>query len=253
VATHSVALTRLRILVLVVLGVAIIASVLWILQRRPGYQPSTVKVVDPAVEVSTVVPTPSAPVNLSTTPETAPPASSPTASPMVGGQLGAAAPSPGPSLDPTSQFPASAFALDLIVPVQGVRPDQLRDTFNESRSEGRTHDAIDIIAPAATPVLAAADGEIIKLFESKQGGTTIYQRSAVDKQVILYYAHLQGYVEGLAVGKFARKGEVIGYVGDTGNAGPGNYHLHFSISIVLDPKRYWEGKNINPYPLLRSK
>jgi murein DD-endopeptidase MepM/ murein hydrolase activator NlpD len=111
------------------------------------------------------------------------------------------------------------------------------------------HDAIDIAAPAGTPVLAAADGEIIKLFQSDRGGTTVYQLSS-DKKLVYYYAHLQRYADGLVVGKSARQGEVIAYVGDTGNAGPGNYHLHFSISMVADPKRYWEGTNINPYPLL---
>jgi murein DD-endopeptidase MepM/ murein hydrolase activator NlpD len=141
--------------------------------------------------------------------------------------------------------------LRLIVPVAGVQPNQLVDTFMEARSEGRVHDAIDIPAPAETPVLSAADGEIIKLFQSERGGTTIYQLST-DKKLIFYYAHLQRYADGLVAGKFVRQGEVIGYVGDTGNAGAGNYHLHFSISIVPDPKRYWEGTNINPYPLLHK-
>jgi murein DD-endopeptidase MepM/ murein hydrolase activator NlpD len=131
-----------------------------------------------------------------------------------------------------------------------VRPDQLVDTFSDARSEGRHHDAIDIMAPAGTSVVAAADGEIIRLFQSERGGTTIYQLST-DKKFVFYYAHLQRYAEGLVVGKFAKQGEVIAYVGDTGNAGAGNFHLHFSISIVVDPKRYWEGTNINPYPLLR--
>jgi murein DD-endopeptidase MepM/ murein hydrolase activator NlpD len=139
----------------------------------------------------------------------------------------------------------------LIIPVAGVRPDQLVDTFTQSRSEGRTHDAIDIIAPADTPVLAAADGQIQKLFQSERGGTTIYQLSA-DQKLIFYYAHLARYADGLTEGKQVRQGEVIAYVGDTGNAGPGNYHLHFSIAIVSDPKRYWEGTNINPYPLLHQ-
>lgn len=147
--------------------------------------------------------------------------------------------------------PATSFigVLKLIIPVAGVRPDQLRDTFSDSRSEGRTHDAIDIQAAQGTPVLAAVDGEILKLFQSDLGGTTIYQLSA-DKKLVLYYAHLHGYADGLFEGKFVPQGEVIGYVGDTGNAGPGNYHLHFSIAVVADPKRYWEGVNINPYPLL---
>ena len=140
----------------------------------------------------------------------------------------------------------------LIIPVAGVRPDQLTDTFTSSRSEGRTHDAIDIMAPAETPVLAAADGQIQKLWQSERGGTTIYQLSA-DQKLIFYYAHLARYADGLTEGKQVRQGEVIAYVGDTGNAGAGNYHLHFSIATVSDPKRYWEGTNINPYPLLRGE
>ncbi|MEP6568737.1 MAG: M23 family metallopeptidase [Acidobacteriota bacterium] len=142
-------------------------------------------------------------------------------------------------------------SLKLTIPVAGVRPDQLLDTFTAARSEGRSHDAIDILAPAGTPVLAASDGEIIKLFQSDRGGTTIYQLSTNPK-VMLYYAHLQRYAEGLTAGKFVKQGEVIAYVGDTGNAGAGNFHLHFSISIVADPKRYWEGTYINPYPSLHK-
>lgn len=139
----------------------------------------------------------------------------------------------------------------LIIPVAGVRPDQLLDTFSDSRSEGRTHDAIDIMAPADTPVLAAADGTIQKLWLSERGGTSIYQVSS-DQKLIFYYAHLSRYADGLSEGKQVRQGEVIAYVGDTGNAGSGNYHLHFSIASISDPKRYWEGTNINPYPLLHK-
>jgi murein DD-endopeptidase MepM/ murein hydrolase activator NlpD len=141
--------------------------------------------------------------------------------------------------------------LKLIIPVQGVRPDQLQDTFMDARSEGRVHDAIDIPAPAGTPVMAAADGEIARLFQSERGGITIYQYGN-DKRLIFYYAHLQRYADGLMPGKVARQGEIIAYVGDTGNAGAGNYHLHFSISVIPNPARYWEGTNINPYPLLRN-
>lgn len=143
-----------------------------------------------------------------------------------------------------------AFTPQLIIPVVGVPPNQLVDTFTDARSEGRVHDAIDIPAAAGTSVVAAADGEIIRLFQSERGGTTIYQLSN-DKKLVFYYAHLQRYADGLLVGKFAKQGEVIAYVGDTGNAGAGNFHLHFSVSMVADPRRYWEGTNINPYPLLR--
>ena len=162
-------------------------------------------------------------------------------------------PTSSPSPDVTRAIPTPETAAptnNLIIPVAGVRPDQLRDTFSESRSEGRVHDAIDIAAPLGTPVLATADGKILKLFHSEKGGTTIYQLS-VDNKFIYYYAHLDRYAEGLTEGQFAKQGETIAYVGDTGNAGAGNYHLHFSIASVSDPKHYWEGVNINPYPLLK--
>jgi peptidoglycan LD-endopeptidase LytH len=139
----------------------------------------------------------------------------------------------------------------LIIPITGVRSDQLRDTFSDARAEGRVHDAIDIPAPLGTPVVAAADGIIIKLFHSDRGGTTIYQLST-DSRFIFYYAHLDRYAEGLAEGHLAKQGETIAYVGDTGNAGAGNYHLHFSVALVSDPKKYWQGVNINPYPLLHK-
>ena len=172
----------------------------------------------------------------------------PTTSPVtVGTPLPPPLPvSPTPS---TSNFVGTA---GLIVPVAGVRPEQLTDTFDAARSEGRVHDAIDIPAAAETPVLAAADGKILKLFHSERGGTTIYQLSA-DQKLIFYYAHLSHYADGLTEGAVVPQGQVIAYVGDTGNAGPGNYHLHFSIAIVSDPKRYWEGTNINPYPLLQNR
>lgn len=149
----------------------------------------------------------------------------------------------------TSNFVGTA---NLIIPVAGVKPEQLIDTFDDARSEGRVHDAIDIPAPAETPVLAATDGKILKLFHSDRGGTTIYQLS-VDQKLVYYYAHLSHYADGLAEGDPVRQGQLIAYVGDTGNAGAGNYHLHFSIAAVSDPKRYWEGTNINPFPLLQNR
>ncbi|HZS45550.1 MAG TPA: M23 family metallopeptidase [Blastocatellia bacterium] len=139
----------------------------------------------------------------------------------------------------------------LIIPVAGITPDKLHDTFNEARSEGRVHDALDIMAPHDAPVLAATGGTIIKLFQSERGGTTIYQRDP-DGKTIYYYAHLDHYAEGLSEGHYAKQGEVIGYVGDTGNAGPGNYHLHFAIWIAPDEKHFWNGTNVNPYPILHN-
>ena len=158
--------------------------------------------------------------------------------------------SPGQNPGPSLQVPDRTSPDNLIIPVAGVRPEQLRDTFSESRSEGRVHDAIDIPAPLGTPVLAATDGPIVKLFHSEPGGTTIYQLST-DSRFVYYYAHLDRYADGLMEGRLAKQGEIIAYVGDSGNAGAGNYHLHFSIAIISDPKHYWQGVNINPYPLLK--
>jgi murein DD-endopeptidase MepM/ murein hydrolase activator NlpD len=139
----------------------------------------------------------------------------------------------------------------LLVPVAGVLPAQLRDTFNEGRAGGRLHEALDIPAPRGTPVLAAADGRVVKLFVSQRGGLTIYQLGD-GGAVVYYYAHLDRYAEGLTAGQCVTQGQVIGYVGDTGNAGAGNYHLHFALWRVSDPRRYWQGVAINPYPLLRA-
>ncbi|HNG32413.1 MAG TPA: M23 family metallopeptidase [Blastocatellia bacterium] len=165
-------------------------------------------------------------------------------------------PSPSPSPAPTDVPPspndaAASLPYRLIIPVADVRPEQLRDTFTESRSEGRRHDAIDIIAPRGAAVLAAADGKIARLFNSEKGGITLYQLSP-DQQFVFYYAHLNAYADGVKDGKPVKQGEVIAYVGDTGNAIPGNTHLHFAVWRISDPKKFWDGENINPFSLLRN-
>jgi peptidoglycan LD-endopeptidase LytH len=191
-------------------------------------------------------------VSVVSTPASAAPNASPDLPPSPPSNAGPLSPSPvAPTPSPAVQIPEGAEPNNLIIPVAGVRPDQLHDTYSESRSEGRVHDAIDIPAPQGTPVLAAADGRIVKLFQSERGGTTIYQLST-DNRLVYYYAHLDRYAEGLTEGHFAKQGETIAYVGDSGNAGAGNYHLHFSIALISDPKHYWQGVNINPYPLLKK-
>jgi len=237
----------LRVLLIVVVTVAALAVLIWKRTRHSDFEPPA-KNLDHAEAPGAITKEPSGTPTGIATPAAVPPSPAP-----------AAAETPPPQADePTSQAqppvdnPNSFVGtLRLIIPVSGVKPDQLLDTFADARSEGRVHDAIDIPAPAGTPVLAAADGEIIKLFQSERGGTTIYQLSN-DRKLVFYYAHLQRYADGLAPGKFVKQGDVVAYVGDTGNAGAGNFHLHFSIAIVADPKRYWEGTNINPYPLLRQ-
>jgi murein DD-endopeptidase MepM/ murein hydrolase activator NlpD len=140
----------------------------------------------------------------------------------------------------------------LMIPVVGIKREQLLDTYNDARSNGRVHNAIDIIAPVGTPVVAVSDGEIAKFFYSNGGGgITTYQYSP-DKHFIYYYAHLQKRADNIKENDFVKQGTIIGYVGDTGNAGAGNYHLHFSIAVLTDPKRIFDGTEINPYPLLKN-
>ena len=145
-----------------------------------------------------------------------------------------------------------AAAAPLLIPVAGVKFEDLQNTFKDSRSDGRVHDAIDIIAPRGTPVLACADGSIVKLFNSVRGGITLYQLSE-DQRTVYYYAHLDRYHEGIEVGKPLRRGEVIAYVGDTGNSTPGNYHLHFSVALVSSPRDIHNGTFLNPYDLFKAK
>ena len=140
---------------------------------------------------------------------------------------------------------------DILIPVLGVRKTDLIDTFTQARSGDRVHNAIDIIAAPGTPVIAAADGEIIKFFDSERGGITIYQAS-FDNTLIYYYAHLQKRAENISEKQFVRRGTIIGYVGNTGNAGPDNFHLHFGISKTDDPTRFSDGVELNPYPILMN-
>ena len=140
----------------------------------------------------------------------------------------------------------------LALPVVGIKATDLVDTYDAARGSGRRHDAIDIMAAEGTPVIAAADGTIEKLFNSVRGGTTIYERSA-DQQWIYYYAHLSAYAPGLAEGQQVKRGQVIGRVGHTGDASPAGPHLHFAINRMAPGERWWNGTAINPYPLLAGK
>jgi murein DD-endopeptidase MepM/ murein hydrolase activator NlpD len=139
----------------------------------------------------------------------------------------------------------------LVVPVAGVEPAELRPTFDEMRGGGsRRHEALDILAPRGTPVVAAVDGRIAKLFTSKAGGLTIYQFDP-EEQYSYYYAHLDRYAPGVVEGQTVTRGNVIGYVGTTGNAPPGTPHLHFAIFKLGPDKRWWEGEPVDPFSVLR--
>ena len=137
---------------------------------------------------------------------------------------------------------------NLMVPVVGVPPSSLADHFELARGK-RVHQAIDILAPTGTPVVAVDDGRIAKLFTSRAGGLTIYHYDAAGR-LTYYYAHLQRYADGLREGMEVKRGDVIGYVGATGNANPQVPHLHFAVFRLPDPPQWWKGEAVNPYPAL---
>jgi murein DD-endopeptidase MepM/ murein hydrolase activator NlpD len=138
----------------------------------------------------------------------------------------------------------------LAIPVAGIKPEALADTYTQARSGGRVHNAIDIMAPHGTPVVAAADGIVEKLFYSQGGGgITVYIRSP-DTKWIYYYAHLDAYAPGLKEGQKVKRGDLLGTVGSTGNANPAGPHLHFAVHSMAEGEDWHEGSAINPYPLL---
>ena len=137
----------------------------------------------------------------------------------------------------------------LVIPVVNVTRDQLRDSFGAPRV-GHRHSAIDILAPRGTPVVAAVDGRIMKLYKGGAGGLTIYLADR-DAKNVYYYAHLDHYGD-VKEGKIVQRGQVIGYVGTTGNAPPGTPHLHFGIEQLPPTKQWWKGLPTNPYPILRT-
>jgi murein DD-endopeptidase MepM/ murein hydrolase activator NlpD len=143
-------------------------------------------------------------------------------------------------------------ARKLTIPVEGVAAAALRDSFAEGRGSSRLHQAIDILAPRHTPVLAVEDGTVAKLFRSQYGGITVYQFDPSGRYCY-YYAHLQGYALGLHEGEAVRRGQVLGFVGTSGNAPPDTPHLHFQIYELTPSRLWWEGKPINPYPYLAAR
>jgi murein DD-endopeptidase MepM/ murein hydrolase activator NlpD len=161
-----------------------------------------------------------------------------------------APPPPVPANEPPSMRDADGPRA-MIIPVAGVARGALRDMFDETRGN-RRHEAIDILAPRGTPVIATDDGVVKKLFTSKPGGLTVYQFDP-DQRFCYYYAHLDRYAPGLHEGQLLRRGEVLGYVGTTGNAPKDTPHLHFAL-IRLDPeRRWWKGTYVNPYPSLTAQ
>jgi murein DD-endopeptidase MepM/ murein hydrolase activator NlpD len=152
-----------------------------------------------------------------------------------------------PPQRPPSDAPSS-LPRGLLMPVSGLSPSQLVDNFNEMHN-GHRHEALDIMAARGTPVVAVDEGNVVKLFTSKQGGLTVYQFNATQSWCF-YYAHLDRYAQGLKEGMLLRKGGILGYVGSSGNASPKAPHLHFTIFKLGPEKRWWQGTPIDPYLLL---
>src|SRR5215208_4049223 len=181
------------------------------------------------------------------TPNGAPTTSAP-GSPAPGTSV-SGAPGGSSATPPATPMPLLAKGA-LIVPVQGIEPSALRNTYDEQRGGGsRTHEALDIPAPRGTPVLSATGGRVLKLFDSKAGGKMVYAADSSER-FILIYAHLDSYANGLAEGQPLRRGQVIGTVGTSGNAPPNVPHLHFAIARSNDVKQWWKGAPVNPYPEL---
>ena len=141
-------------------------------------------------------------------------------------------------------------ARNLTIPVQGISPDKLVRSYHDARGGSREHEAIDILAPSGTPVVAVEDGTIAKLFVSKAGGITIYQFDP-GRDYSYYYAHLDRYADGLKEGATVHRGQVLGYVGTSGNAPKNTPHLHFAIYRLSPEKQWWQGTPIDPYDILR--
>ena len=157
-------------------------------------------------------------------------------------------PLPATAADAGTAPPAPGTAPALGMPLPRLRPEQLQDTYADPRGSSRQHEALDLMAPAGTPVLAVSDGRVEKLFTSDQGGLTVYQFEPSGRYAY-YYAHLQRYAPGLAEDKALRRGEVIGYVGSTGNADPAAPHLHFAVFVLGPERHWWKGT----YPLLGGR
>lgn len=143
----------------------------------------------------------------------------------------------------------SPAAASLAMPIAGIDPHTLKTNFSDTR-EGHAHEALDIMAPRGTPVLAVAEGSVVKLFTSKPGGLTVYQFDN-SRSWCYYYAHLDRYAPALKEGMLLRKGGVLGYVGSTGDASPNAPHLHFAVFHLGPEKHWWQGIAVDPLPLLR--
>jgi len=139
----------------------------------------------------------------------------------------------------------------LRLPLDGANVESFKGGFAERRGGDRPHEAVDMLAPRNTPVHAVENGTIAKLFTSKAGGLTIYQFDPAE-HLAYYYAHLERYADGLKDGQAVTQGQIIGYVGTSGNAPPDTPHLHFAVFELNADKRWWQGRAIDPYLVFKQ-
>jgi len=174
----------------------------------------------------------------------------------VDGPVSAVVEAPAPTSGRTGTIPSSApeskelASRNLQIPVSGIDPEKLVRSYHDARSGGREHEALDILAPRGTPVVAVEDGSVAKLFNSKAGGITLYQFDP-GKEYAYYYAHLDRYADGIKEGDTLRRGQIIGYVGISGNAPKDTPHLHFAVFRLTPEKQWWQGTPVDPYDILR--
>lgn len=201
-------------------------------------------------DLSGVAATPRSRAVVSTDSLTAP---DPTAAPIALGARPDELPPSGVSAPPVVPSDIAALqAQGMIVPVAGVQAKNLIDSFDDMRGGARRHNAIDIMAQRNTPVLAATSGKIVKMHNSAAGGLSIYESDPTSRFVLMY-GHLDSYRQGLKEGAVVKRGEIIGFVGSTGNANPAAPHLHFQITRNDNMKEWWMGTPLNPFPVLRPK
>ena len=162
---------------------------------------------------------------------------------------------PGPTISANTMILGSDLAnlrsRGLLVPVKGIATDDLDSSFHDARGSSRRHEAIDILAPRGTDVLAVEDGKIAKIFTSDAGGLTLYQFDS-SETFVYYYAHLDSYAPGIKEGTLLKKGDVIGAVGTTGNAPKDTPHLHFAIAKLDADRRWWGGTALDPFLVWRD-
>jgi murein DD-endopeptidase MepM/ murein hydrolase activator NlpD len=194
---------------------------------------------------------PPKPVQTAVVPAEAPVHPSVAAVPPPPVKTAAAPPADAPAISAATPATATSPTDGLRVPIDGISVESLKGGFSEGRT-GHPHEAVDILMPRGTPIHAVTDGTIAKLFFSKAGGITAYQFEQ-DGPLCYYYAHLERYADGLHDGQHVSKGEVIGYVGTSGNAPPGTPHLHFAVFELNADRKWWQGRAVDPYLVFKAR